>query len=276
MQKTLPRIKPLKARCRKSKIQKSRLTFVFAILALCFVPLLMSCQSKQIPASSSPLLIQETGFNGEKDLVVLLHGMYRDARAMKALEKYLERLNYEVTNISYPSTEYPIETLAEDYLGPALAALKIKKDRQVHFVTHSMGGILVRYYLKQHPLDSIGNVVMIAPPNKGTELADFLVNPLWTDTNKNPAKFQLGSEVNSWVNQLGPVNFSLGVIAGDLNNNFITDWIVSGKDDGVVSVESTKVLNMSDFITVREKHYRLRANQTVMQQVAYFLQYKQF
>lgn len=236
----------------------------------------MSCQSKQIQASSSPLLIEEAGLNGKKDLVVLLHGMYRDARAMKTLEKYLDSLNYEVKNISYPSTEYPIETLAEDYLGSSLAALNIEKGRKVHFVTHSMGGILVRYYLKQHHLDSIGNVVMIAPPNKGTELADFLVNPLWSDTSKNPAKFQLGSEVNSWVNQLGPVNFTLGVIAGDLNNNFVTDWIVEGKDDGVVSVESTKVLNMSDFITVPDKHYRLRANRTVMQQVAYFLRHKQF
>jgi hypothetical protein len=117
---------------------------------------------------------------------------------------------------------------------------------------------------------------MIAPPNHGTELAELFVDSSWIDTQNNPAKLQLSAQPNSWVNQLGPVSFELGVIAGNYNSNWITDWIVQGEDDGVVSVESTKVGNMKDFIIVPEKHFRLRGNRSVLQQAAYFLKHASF
>ena len=210
------------------------------------------------------------------DVVILLHGMYRDARAMRPLERYLDELGYKTINLSYPSTEFNIETLAKDYLHPELQIIDLEQGQKVHFVTHSMGGILARSYLKDYSLEQVGRVVMIAPPNKGTPLADLFNDSSWIKTKYNPAKLQIGVQENSWVNQLGPVNFELGVIAGNYNKNWVTDFLLPGEDDGVVSVENTRIDNMKDFVTVPEKHYRLRANELVLQQVAYFLKYGKF
>jgi hypothetical protein len=139
-----------------------------------------------------------------------------------------------------------------------------------------MGGILVRYYLKNHPLEGLGKVVMIAPPNQGTELAELFADSSWIDIKTGPAKLQLSAQQDSWVNQLGPVNFAVGIIAGNYNSNLLTAWLLPGEDDGVVSVESTKVKNMQDFMIVNEKHFKLRGNITVLHQAAYFLKHSNF
>ena len=115
-------------------------------------------------------------------------------------------------------------------------------------------------------MEDLGKVVMIAPPNQGTELAELFADLSWVDTNTGPAKPQISAQQDSWVNQLGPVNFSVGIIAGNYNSNWLTAWLLPGEDDGVVSVESTKVKNMQDFMIVPGKHFRLRGNQRVLQQ----------
>jgi triacylglycerol lipase len=169
-----------------------------------------------------------------------------------------------VTSISYPSTKQDIESLVRNYLHPAVQTAQTKGTQNIHFVTHSMGGILVRYYLKNYPMENLGKVVMIAPPNQGTELAELFVDSSWIDTNSGPAKIQLSALQDSWVNQLGPVNFAVGIIADNYNFNLLTAWLLPGDEDGVVSVESTKVKSMKDFMIVPEKHFRLRGNQTVL------------
>ena len=211
-----------------------------------------------------------------QDHVILLHGMYRSAYAMKPVERFFTEQGYKVTNISYPSTEQDIESLVNNYLAPVVESLMSGENTKLHFVTHSMGGILVRYYLQHNGVDNLGKVVMIAPPNHGTALAELFADSSVIDTNSGPAKEQLSSQSDSWVNQLGPVDFELGVIAGNYNKNPITAWLLAGDDDGVVAVESTKVENMNDFITVADKHFRLRSNKTVLQQAAYFLKYSAF
>lgn len=216
------------------------------------------------------------GEHQHKQHVILLHGMYRSNVAMRPVETYLNSLGYTTTNISYPSTTYNIETLVENYLAPQIEQFKDQKDITIHFATHSMGGILVRYYLQHNEVSNIGNVVMIAPPNKGTPLAELFADTDWIKSNSGPAKAQLASTEDSWVNQLAAPTFDVGVIAGNKNNNVITAMLLPGKDDGVVSVESTKLETMKDFITIPAKHYRLRNNITVLQQIAHFLRYGLF
>ena len=208
--------------------------------------------------------------------VILLHGMYRSSVAMRPVDKFLINLGYTTSNISYPSTEFEIETLVRDFLEPEINKFKGRDDVTLHFATHSMGGILVRYYLQQNSISNLGNVVMIAPPNKGTPLADLFEGSEWVNSNSGPAKSQLSAEEDSWVNQLGAANFDVGIIAGDENNNIVTSMLLPGDDDGVVSVESTKLERMRDFITIPAKHYRLRSNIAVLQQVAHFLRYGVF
>ena len=212
----------------------------------------------------------------QQDIVVLLHGMWRNESAMRPVERFLSTQGYQVINIAYPSTEYPIETLVDDYLKPVVENLQRKEYQRVHFVTHSMGGILVRYFLKHNKPDFIGRVVMLAPPNQGTELATLFSDSQWINIKRGPAAKQLSTDNKSWVRQLGPVNFELGIIAGNYNSNWLTDWILPGDDDGVVSVESTKVKNMQDFVTVPVKHYQLRANSISLTQTAHFLKFGQF
>lgn len=208
--------------------------------------------------------------------VVLLHGMFRSKVAMRPVEKYLQALGYQTTNISYPSTQYDIETLVDDYLVPEIENLANRDDITLHFATHSMGGILVRYYLQERELHNLGRVVMIAPPNKGTPLAELFADSDWIDTRNNPAKAQLGADEESWVNQLQAGDFEVGIIAGDHNNNIVTSVLLPGDDDGVVSVESTKLDSMKDFITVPAKHYQLRSNTSVLEQVGHFIKFGKF
>jgi triacylglycerol lipase len=242
---------------------------------LCFICLmfLIGCQ---INKSNLSHFDNSIDLSNDQDQIILLHGMYRSADAMQPLETFFRNEGYQITNISYPSTKYDIETLVRDYLHPAVQKAQRKGMQKIHFVTHSMGGILVRYYLKNHPLEGLGKVVMIAPPNQGTELAELFADSSWIDTNTGPAKLQLSAQQDSWVNQLGPVNFAVGIIAGNYNSNLLTAWLLPGEDDGVVSVESTKVQNMQDFMIVNEKHFKLRGNITVLHQAAYFLKHSSF
>jgi pimeloyl-ACP methyl ester carboxylesterase len=262
--------KTLKASINKPmKVNWLKWTMLFTI---CLI-FLIGCQ---INRSNLPQLDSSIDLSNDQDQIILLHGMYRSAVAMQPLERYFQTQGYQVTSISYPSTKYDIETLVRDYLHPAVQSAQRKSTQKIHFVTHSMGGILVRYYLNNYPLEDLGKVVMIAPPNQGTELAELFSDSSWIATKTGPAKQQHSTQQDSLVNQLGPVNFDVGIIAGNYNSNLLTAWLLPGEDDGVVSVESTKVKNMKDFMIVPEKHFRLRGNQTVLQQAAYFLKHANF
>jgi len=205
------------------------------------------------------------------DYVVLLHGMGRTTRAMKKIEKELSQKGFRVVNVAYPSTREPIETLASNYLGQAITTQCRQPDRNIHFVTHSLGGIVLAYYLKNTALPNLGRVVMLCPPNQGSEVADrFRTNFLYRFF-VGPAGQQLGTTPSGLPNNLGAVNFELGIIAGDRTLNPFTSMLIPGADDGKVAVARTKVIGMKDFLVVHRTHTFIMRNREVINQALFFI-----
>ncbi len=210
------------------------------------------------------------------EYVILLHGLARSSRSMEKLEKNLITHGYRVVNLDYPSTKHPIEYLAEEILGGVFARYRGKPSSKIHFVTHSLGGIILRYYLKNHNLPNLGRVVMLSPPNQGSEIVNHLKNTLLFKKINGPAGQQLGTDKNSIPLKLGPVDFELGVIAGNRSLNPLYSAILPGQDDGVVSVERAKVKGMIDFLVTRQTHTYIMQSKKVIEQVIHFLKHGVF
>lgn len=193
---------------------------------------------------------------------------------MRTLETAVLGVGYGVANQSYASTSYPIEQLASRAINSALA--HCPDNARIHFVTHSMGGILVRQYLKSHTLPNLGRVVMLGPPNQGSEIVDVLGRIPGFSLINGPAGMQLGTDKNSVPVELGQVDFECGVTAGTRTINLLLSALISGQNDGKVSVENTKVAGMKDHIVLPVTHPFMMVNPAVISQVVEFLNHGQF
>lgn len=210
-----------------------------------------------------------------QETVILLHGLGRTRWSFWRVEQALRHDGYRVINLSYPSRTHSIEDLARDWLAPLIAAQRSAP--RVHFVTHSMGGILLRCYLRDHALPNLGRVVMLAPPNTGSELADRL-KPTWLYRTVNgPAGQQLGvaglpGSLGRWPAGTG----ELGIIAGDRTlNPLFSSWL-PGPDDGKVTVARARLDGMKDFTTVHSSHTWLAWRGSVITRIRAFLRTGRF
>jgi len=208
------------------------------------------------------------------ECVILLHGLWRSEQSMSRLEKTLADAGYRVQNIEYESTEKPVEVLAEEAVPAGLAGCNDAET--IHFVTHSMGGILVRQYLVEHDIDRLGRVVMLGPPNQGSEVIDRYGDWPGFEWFSGPAGMQLGTGEGSLPRSLGPAHFDLGVIAGYQTINPILSQSLPGPDDGKVSVEATRVEGMDDHLEMPVTHVFMMRDTAVIAQVLYFLENGRF
>lgn len=205
------------------------------------------------------------------DCVVLLHGLARTSWSMEPMEVALKEEGYRVANIDYPSREYPVEELSPKAIGAGLEECGLRSDETVHFVTHSLGGILVRYYLTKHTINGLGRVVMLAPPNGGSEVVDNLKEVPGFRFVNGPAGVQLGTGSEDVPAKLGKVTYPVGVIAGTRTVNPILSQYLPNPDDGKVSIERAKVEGMTDFIAIRATHPFIMRNKSAIAQTILFL-----
>lgn len=212
----------------------------------------------------------------QNQCVILLHGLARTHHSMHAMQKALGKQGYFVVNINYPSRQLAIDALARVAIQQGLDACQQQYCEHINFVTHSLGGILLRHYLQSNPIPGLNRVVMMGPPNQGSEIVDklkyfpgyFLIN--------GPAGQQLGTTENDLPKKLGPVDFELGVIAGKRSINLILSSMMPWPNDGKVSVASTRIDGMRDFITLPVTHTFMMRNPKVIYQTLHFLQQGQF
>lgn len=205
--------------------------------------------------------------------VILLHGLARTANSFNAMEQALVAADYRVINIDYPSRKHKIEVLAKEYVSAGLAQCG---EATVHFVTHSMGGIVVRYYLENYSVEKLGRVVMLSPPSRGSEVVDKLGNVPGFGLLNGPAGQQLGTDGESMPNRLGPVDYPVGVITGNRSVNLILSMLIPGDDDGKVSVERARLEGMSDFLVVPHTHPMIMNSDEVIRQVLFFIKQGRF
>jgi len=207
--------------------------------------------------------------SAEPEAVILLHGYGRTTFSMRPLQGPLEEAGFVVHNIGYPSMRFSPAELTK-FLGRELQSCCSSSER-IHFVTHSLGGILVRAYLAENRPPKMGRVVMLAPPNQGSELADLANGSSLLRWILGPTGAQLGTAADSLPNRLPPPWYELGVIAGIDEVNPVGGFFVPEPSDGTVSVASTRLEGMSDFITVRKSHTFIMRSADVAEYVIRFL-----
>jgi pimeloyl-ACP methyl ester carboxylesterase len=224
-----------------------------------------------------PVLLAGSGTAQAADCVVLLHGLARTAGAMEPMQAALADAGFATANVDYPSRAHTIEELAPIAVEAGVDACRAYPgiDR-IHFVTHSLGGILLRWYLAEYDITGLGRVVMLGPPNQGSVAADRMRNVPGYDWLNGPIGRQLGKGPASVPLALPAADFEVGIIAGNRTIDPITSAILPDPDDGRVSVEDTKLAGMKDFVVVEHSHAFLMSMHEPIELTIRFLQSGEF
>jgi pimeloyl-ACP methyl ester carboxylesterase len=203
--------------------------------------------------------------------VVLLHGIAGRSLMLRRMERALQRAGFATLNLDYQSRKKSLDDLAED-IHPAIAAFAAKHDGPLHFVTHSMGGLLARVYITRHRPMRLGRVVMLGTPNGGSEIADRLKHISLYRAYFGPAGLQLVTTKDATLAALPPLDYEVGIVSG---NRFLDPisalLLLPWPNDGRVSVESCKLDDMADHTTVKASHMGLLVHPTAVRQTIAFL-----
>ncbi|MEW8586243.1 MAG: alpha/beta fold hydrolase [Candidatus Thiodiazotropha sp.] len=240
-------------------------TLLILIALVCTTLLSLTLATDDQQAISKTLSRQE--------IVVLLHGLGRSNTAMWRLASRLEGAGYEVHRVGYSSINTTTDEIITD-ITQQISDCCANESRPVHFVGHSLGGLLIRSYLQDNPIDNLGRVVLIGTPNSGTGIADQFRGNCLVEL-LVPVATALGTDETSLPNRLAPPYYPVGVIAG-FQKSHTNEAYLPGRDDGLVPVESTKLEGMTDFIEVESGHSMMRYKKEVAEQVIFFLKTGRF
>ena len=212
-----------------------------------------------------------------KELIVLLHGILRSKTDMLLMQKSFRKQGYSTLNILYPSRKKSLEELSDFVHDKISNCPDYNEDTILNFVTHSMGGLITRYYIAKRKPENLGKVVMLGPPNTGSEFADWLSDskllaPMFRSV-FGPASGQLRTD---YEHIDGDITYPLGVIAGNKSINPLSPWVLDGEHDGMVPVERTKIEGMKDHIVIPTNHTTMMFNKKVIRQALHFLNNEEF
>ena len=212
----------------------------------------------------------------DKDGVVLLHGISRTRRSFRKMQAAIEAAGFATLNVGYPSRHHALEALAAD-IHPAIARFTGSLEGHLHFVGHSMGGLLIRVYIATHRPKRLGRVVMLGTPNGGSEVADRLKSVSLYRAWFGPAGQQLVTRRDAATEAALPlVDYPVGVIAGNRSVDPISSVFLPKPHDGRVSVENTKLDGMADHLIIGTSHPWLPMNGLAIGQTIAFLRNGKF
>lgn len=211
------------------------------------------------------------------ETVVLLHGIAMPAPVMHHVAQALAAAGYRVINLPYPSSPLTIEQLARDYLPAELHARGAEAAPRLHFVAHSMGGLIVRLYLQEHKPANLGRVVLLGTPNAGSPMADELSRSALCRWLIGPNLSRLGTATSDAIApKLAPPDYEVGIIAGSTGiNPFFSRW-QNVENDGAVSVDSARLAGARDFLVVPYSHTLMLWDDATAAQVLAFLRTGRF
>lgn len=187
-----------------------------------------------------------------RHIVLLIHGLGRSADAFNQMQEALRQAGYDAASVNYPSTRQSITAHAAnlEHLIDALEDVDT-----ISFVTHSMGGLVIRDMLSRDSAWKsrlqVHRIVMIAPPNQGSHLAERL---------RRVPGYQFltgesGRELSSGVASMLPTpDAEFGIIAGGRGNDVGFNPLLPGDDDGFVTVAETWLDGVRDHMIVNTTH----------------------
>ncbi len=251
-------------------------TYVFRLLVCLFLMTIPSLVQAQQPSlSATETSMPSLTLVEQAECVVLLHGLARRAASMKGMQEALIDHGYLVANIDYPSRTKPIASLAVA-VEEGLKECEKAGGGTVHFVTHSLGGILLRHHLSLHSIDHFGRAVMLGPPNHGSEVVDAMRDvPGYVFLN-GPAGLELGTDEGSVPLSLGAVHVDVAVIAGTSSINLILSTHLPDPDDGKVSVASARLDGMCAMLQMPVSHPFLMSDKDIISEVISYLSTGEF
>ena len=208
--------------------------------------------------------------------VVLLHGIARTSRSLGKLELALQDAGFATLNLDYPSRKKPLDLLA-DHIHPAVADFAGRNQRPIHFVGHSMGGLLTRVYVAKYRPPQLGRVVLLGTPNGGSEVADLFKGLSLYRLLYGPAGLQLTTDLDPVLKSLPTLDYAVGIVAGNRSMDPISSTLILPRpNDGRVSVESSKLDGMTGHITIQTFHAGLPRHHVAIHQTIEFLREGRF
>ena len=213
----------------------------------------------------------------KREYVIVLHGVARSSSSMDKVAKSISAHSdkFEVYNIDYESTNNSFTELV-DKLNDDLQKILVDKNKKVNFVGYSMGSLMIRYYIQKYKPNNLGRVVMLAPPNKGSEAADFFKDNILFKEIFGEAGQKMGTKKDSITHKLKDADYELGIIAGDRSIDPISSFVIPGPDDGKVAIDKTKIKGMKEHIVLHTSHTFIIYNDEAIRQTIYFLKNGKF